>query len=68
MFCGFSQSFTQGFSPSFTHPRVLLLGFYQFPSSVTINIKTPFDSAGGSAAQRALILDGRPSGAYRPWA
>ncbi len=25
--CGFSHSFTQGFSPSFTHPRVLLLGF-----------------------------------------
>jgi len=25
--CGFSLSFTQGFSPSFTRPRVLLLGF-----------------------------------------
>ena len=25
--CGFSRSFTQGFSQSFTHPWVLLLGF-----------------------------------------
>jgi len=25
--CGFSRSFTQGFSPSFTHPRVLFLSF-----------------------------------------
>jgi hypothetical protein len=25
--CGFSPTFTQGFSPSFTRPRVLLLGF-----------------------------------------
>ena len=27
LFCGFSPSFTQGFSASFTHPPVLLLGF-----------------------------------------
>jgi hypothetical protein len=34
--CGFSQSFTQGFSPSFTHPRVSILSFYQFPSFMAI--------------------------------
>jgi hypothetical protein len=34
--CGFSRSFTQGFSLSFTHPWVLLLSFYQFSSFIAI--------------------------------
>jgi len=34
--CGFSRSFTQGFSLSFTHPWVLLLSFYQFSSFMAI--------------------------------
>ena len=47
--CGFSRSFTQGFSLSFTHPWVFLLTFYQFPSFMAIT-QHFFSWKGGSAS------------------
>jgi hypothetical protein len=88
--CGFSGSFTQGFSPSFTHPRVLILSFYQLFSFLAIADRfirlnergalLPYQELEPERGRRSRtrsevrakrreagsILDGRPSGGYRP--
>jgi Phage integrase, N-terminal SAM-like domain len=88
--CGFSGSFTQGFSLSFTHPRVLILGFYQLFSLLAIadrfirlnerGAPPPYQELEPERGRRSRtrsevrakrrevgsILDGRPSGGYRP--
>jgi hypothetical protein len=57
--CGFSQSFTQGFSPSFTHPWVLLLTFYQFPSFMAITYASFVRKRGAPAPLRRTAAAAR---------